>query len=89
VKRLTQRDKIKALLMEREGQWVPCYLLAAIALQYNSRVLELRAEGFEILNSTQKRTDGTVYSWFMHPAPKGQLSLLDNIKDVFSYRETA
>jgi hypothetical protein len=79
VKRLTQRDKVRQLLEERAGQWVPCYLLAAISLQYNARVFELRAEGFEILNSTQKRTDGTVYSWFMHPAPKGQMSLLDVI----------
>jgi hypothetical protein len=79
MKRLTQRDKIRALLMEREGQWVPVFELAAIALQYGTRVKELRDSGFEILNSTQKRTDGTVYSWFMHPAPKGQMSLLDVI----------
>jgi hypothetical protein len=85
VKRLTQREKIKVLLLERQGFWVPAYLLAGIALQYGTRILELRREGFEILNSTQRRTDGTVYSWFMHPAPKGQMSLLD----VIAQREQA
>jgi hypothetical protein len=82
MKRLTQRDKVKQLLEDRTGQWVPCYLLAAISLQYNARVFELRAEGFEILNSTQHRTDGTVYSWFKHPEPKGQMSLLEQLESV-------
>lgn len=82
MKRPTQREKIRQLLQNQEDCWVPCYLLAAISLQYNARVYELRAQGFEILNSTQKRTDGTVYSWFKHPAPKGQMSFLEQLESV-------
>lgn len=83
MKRASQTDKIRQMFIERAGQQIPAFELAAISLQYNARIWELRREGFEIINSTQKRTDGTIYSWYRHPAPKGQLSLLD----VQSYRE--
>jgi len=75
MKRVSQTEKIRQLLLENMGQPVPAYKLAAISLQYNARVFELRAEGFEIINTTHHRLDGTVWSWFEHPAPKGQLSL--------------
>lgn len=44
--RLSQTEKMRRLFLERTGQWIPCYELAAISLQYNARIFELRAEQF-------------------------------------------
>ena len=75
MKRVSQTEKIRQLLIENTGVPVPAFKLAAISLQYNARVFELRAEGFEIINTTHHRADGSVWSWFEHPAQKGQLAL--------------
>ena len=67
----TQRDKILRLLREREGCWVPSYELAAIALQYGARVLELRRMGHDIENRAQ-HINGQVHGAFRLVLPKEQ-----------------
>lgn len=58
-----QRENIKRLFESRPFQWIPCYEIAKLALQYNSRVLDLRRLGMTIQNKT-KHVDGEVHSWF-------------------------
>lgn len=48
--RKTQCDRILAVLVEANGAWVPCYELAALALQYAARVHALRKSGYRIEN---------------------------------------
>ena len=67
MKRVSQTEKIRQLLIENTGVPVPAFKLAAISLQYNARVFELRAEGFEIINTTHHRADGSV--WSSQPTP--------------------
>lgn len=51
--RKPQRDKILGLLVSARGAWVPLPEIAAHAMQYNSRLHELRAMGFQIQNKTR------------------------------------
>ncbi len=77
MKRLhTQRGKILQRLQEREGRWVPSYELAAIALQYGARVLELRRMGHNIENKAQ-HINGQVHGAFRLVPSKGQAKLFD------------
>jgi hypothetical protein len=46
----TQRERILSLLINANGGEVPSYEMAKIALQYGTRVKELRAEGHKIVN---------------------------------------
>ena len=69
--RTTQHQRILQLLREREGGWVPSYELAAIALQYNARVLELRRQGYNIENKAQ-HVNGQVHGAFRLVLPKEQ-----------------
>ena len=69
--RTTQRQRILQLLREREGGWVPSPELAAIALQYNARVLELRRQGYNIENKAQ-HVNGQVHGAFRLVLPKEQ-----------------
>jgi hypothetical protein len=57
----TQRDRILQRL--RLGGPVPAPELHAIALQANTRILELRREGFTIVN-VMKRKDGAIFSTY-------------------------
>ena len=61
--RNTQRSRILAPLIRAHGEWVPSPELAAIALQYNARLFELKKLGFRIENRREKR-DGKFLSWF-------------------------
>jgi hypothetical protein len=74
--RITQRAKILQLLQECEGRWVPSYELAAIALQYGARVLELRRQGYRIENKLQD-VDGETHGAFRLVPTGGQASLFD------------
>lgn len=64
----TQREKIKELLWNHFGQWVPLPEILPLAAQYSARVHELRRElrpnGYEILNKAKRQGDGTIHSWF-------------------------
>ena len=74
--RNTQRDRILRLLQSRAGEWVPSYELAAIALQYGARVLELRRAGYNIENKAQ-HINGQVHGAFRLVLPKEQAKLFE------------
>jgi hypothetical protein len=59
----TQCDRILRLLTDARGAWVPSPEIAALALQYNSRVFELRRLGFCIENRVEE-ADGVRHSWY-------------------------
>jgi hypothetical protein len=60
---LSQKNAIFKLLRDSRGRWVPAYRLSRIALQYSSRVSELRRSGCLIANRTE-RVGGKVYGSF-------------------------
>jgi hypothetical protein len=64
-----QKQEIYDFLKSRCGQWVACYLLAEIALQYSARICELRKAGVVIHNRSEWR-QGKRLSWFMLEEPK-------------------
>jgi hypothetical protein len=74
----SQRNRILDLLKTRSPEWVPAFEVAAIALQYNTRLKELRKVGHSVENKTE-RCHGTIRSWFRlapqsgapAPAPSG------------------
>jgi hypothetical protein len=61
--RASQRGRILELLIAARGEWVASPQIAALALQYNSRLFELRRLGFRIENRT-KEIAGVRHSWF-------------------------
>jgi hypothetical protein len=61
--RSTQLARILALLKSHSPEWVPAFEVAALALQYNSRIKELREAGHAIENKTE-RVHGVTHSWF-------------------------
>jgi hypothetical protein len=62
--RLAQKEKILALLKKYEGEWVPLPSILALGVaQYNTRILELRREGFKIANRTEREGMRRI-SWF-------------------------
>ena len=50
----TQKAEILDLLLKNRERWIPAYSLAAVALQYNARVKELRDAGYVIENQTAR-----------------------------------
>jgi hypothetical protein len=68
----SQRDAILSLLRQHRGQPVPVYKLAALSLQYNARLYELRAAGFVIENDT-KRTGRQIHGTFTLVSEPGEL----------------
>ena len=59
----TQCDRVFAALRAAGGKWVPAPVLARIALQYGTRILELRRLGHRVENRTQI-VNGSRHSWF-------------------------
>lgn len=70
----TQRGQILHLLESQAGEWVPSYQLAAIALQYGARVLELRRTGYNIENKAE-HINGQTHGAFRLVLPKEQAEL--------------
>jgi hypothetical protein len=73
----TQRDKLRALLFARIGQWVPLPDVQALGIaQHGVRITELREElepqGYRIDNRLENGSDGIKRSWYCltagHPA---------------------
>lgn len=60
-----QRQMIKNLFESKPNEWVPCYEISRIALQYNARIKELRESGMSIENKF-KMVDGIKHSWFRY-----------------------
>jgi hypothetical protein len=64
-KRKNQRQRVLERLLEARGHPVPVYELARIALQYNTRIKELRALGFNITcHETTAADDGSRHTAF-------------------------
>ena len=67
---LTQREKLRALMFSREGQWVPLPDVQALGIaQHGARFKELREElepqGYQIENKMEHGTDSILRSWYM------------------------
>lgn len=66
------------LLVDARGAWVPLPQIMACAAQYNTRIFELRRQGFNIENRCESQPDGARHSWFrllpgdtrFNPTPK-------------------
>jgi hypothetical protein len=95
--RSSQTSRVLALLRAHRGQRVPCYLIAAVALQYNTRISELREQGYIIVNEHEYH-DNQRLSWFRLeseptptrapvPPPADPGSLFGDISPDRSYRE--
>jgi hypothetical protein len=67
---------ILALLLSNRGNWVPAYKLAALALQYSSRVASLRSAGYVTQNKTE-RAGGKVHGSFRLVACPGETGELN------------
>jgi hypothetical protein len=63
-RRTRQRDRILELLRSRSPEWIPAFEVAALALQYNSRLLELRRAGHHIESRPGELVDGRRHTWF-------------------------
>ena len=66
---LTQREKLRALFDNREGQWIPLPDIQALGIaQHGARIVELRREyarlGFVIENRMEQGHDGIKRSWY-------------------------
>jgi len=59
------------LLLSNRGNWVPAYKLAALALQYSSRVKTIRDAGYIVENRTT-RVAGKVHGAFRLVACPGE-----------------
>jgi hypothetical protein len=66
-----QKADILNLLLENRGNWVPAYKLAALALQYSSRVKTIRDAGYRVENKTE-RVGGKVHGAFRLVACPGE-----------------
>jgi hypothetical protein len=66
-----QKAAILELLRQHRGQPVPVYKLAALSLQYNSRLFELRRAGFVIENNT-KRAGRQIHGTFTLVSEPGE-----------------
>lgn len=63
--RKTQAARILALLIRARGGWVPLPEILALGIaQYNTRLHELRAIGFDIQNRMETTADGTKRSFY-------------------------
>jgi hypothetical protein len=77
------------MLIEARGGWVPSPELAALAQQFDSRLLELRRLNFRIENRVEER-DGIRCSWFrlipgsvqVEPARPPAAKLVDNPQTI-------
>ena len=67
-----RRPAILELLRQHRGQPVPVYKLAALSLQYNARLFELRAAGFVIENDT-KREGRQIHGTFTLVSEPGEV----------------
>ena len=75
----TQRQRILALLKERQNCWVPLYHILELQpriSQQNARIWELRREGHTIKNYTQTDDNGVRHSWYMLVVEPKQLQLI-------------
>jgi hypothetical protein len=68
-----QKEELLKLFQSQPNQWIPVYEVAKLALQYNTRIKELRAEGHDIENKTLEIVNGQRHTAFRYNPPcKGQ-----------------
>ena len=60
-----QRTNIRKLFERNPFIWIPMPDIMKMAAQYNTRILELRREGMNIINK-KKWVDGEFHSWFKY-----------------------
>ncbi len=66
-----QKLAILQLLREHRGHEVPASRLAEIGLQFQTRVFELRAEGFTITNRMERK-NGRIFSFYVLACEPGE-----------------
>jgi hypothetical protein len=77
--RLTQRDRLLRLLAEAQGAEVSLLDILALRIsQYNSRILDLRAEGHIIINRVEVKS-GVKHSFYRLVPKAGQQELFHKI----------
>lgn len=59
-----QKQEILNLLKSHPNEWIPVYEIAKIALQYNTRLLELRRQGYVIENKLMEVVNGSRHTAF-------------------------
>ncbi len=75
-----QRERILELLMNHRGEWIPVYELSRIALQYNTRIHELRnnkklVESGITIEEKEQWVGGSKHTWYRIPPVNEQMSL--------------
>ena len=71
--RQTQRQRLRELFEQREGQWIGLPEILSINIaQFGARLKELRDIGGMRIENMMEHGDGTVRSWYRYMKPKGQ-----------------
>jgi len=70
-RRVTQRARILGLLLKSRGAWVPSWRLGRIALQYCSRIAEIRSAGYRVENHVEYR-NGQQHGAYRIATPKSR-----------------
>jgi len=67
-----QRQNIRNLFLSRPNIWIPVYELSKLALQYNTRIKEIKEDSLQPLNIVNKkqRVNGEWHSWYMLILPQ-------------------
>ena len=74
--RQTQRQRLRDLFEQREGEWIPLPEILSMSIaQFGARLKELRdIEGMHIENRMEHK-DAAVWSWYRYTKPKSQQPL--------------
>jgi hypothetical protein len=65
--KLTQGERLLALLEAHEGEWLPLFKILQLGIaQYNARIHELRKQGYTIENKTMEIVNGHRYTAFRY-----------------------
>jgi len=90
--RQTQRQRLRNLFEQREGEWIPLPEILSMSIaQFGARLKELRdIERMQIENKMERK-DGAVWSWYRYTKPKSQQPLfpthLEEVKQEGHYLE--
>ena len=71
---MTQKQELALLFNRRPNEWIPLPDILSLGIaQYNSRIKDLRQDGFTIVNRVEW-VDNQKHSWFMYIPPKEEVT---------------